>query len=315
MYAFAGTDDDSFVNVYTTEDSPIWQDIFTKFGEKTKIRVRYSVQNQETLQKAITTEYENPKADVVISGNMPLLWQLEKQKMLQPTVSLVLESSIPTYSSNGTWFAVAKDAVIIAYSKDQNKSIPGGISSYEALASPIYKGMLCVTTPENNQSLISTMLFNHGSKRTKLWIDGIVSNLVQPSYKNPKNLLNDLISGKCEIGLISSDAVRELSPEIQEKIGIVYPNQGDKGTHFNMMAAATIKSAPHRDEAFKLIEFLASKTAQETLAKTHYKIVDIISKPDQKSGDTIPFKEDKTSMTTLAIHNDIAYRLLKEAGW
>ena len=37
-----------------------------------------------------------------------------------------------------------------------------------------------------------------------------------------------------------------------------FPNQGDRGTHVNVSGAAVLKSAPHPQNAVKLIEHLAS---------------------------------------------------------
>jgi iron(III) transport system substrate-binding protein len=134
--------DASFVNVYTTEDSPLWQELFKAFGEKTGIRVRYSVQDGTDILKKLAEDADIPKADAVILRGLPLLWQAEEGGFLQAAPSLILESSLPGALQGKTWFAFAQQAHVILYDKTKNKIPPSGVSSYEALASPVYQNGL-----------------------------------------------------------------------------------------------------------------------------------------------------------------------------
>jgi len=46
----------------------------------------------------------------------------------------------------------------------------------------------------------------------------------------------------------------------------VFPNQGGRGTHFNISGAGVLKHAPHQGAAVAFLEFLASDTAQRYFA-------------------------------------------------
>ena len=61
----------------------------------------------------------------------------------------------------------------------------------------------------------------------------------------------------------------EKEPEQKEwanSVNMLFPNTGDRGTHVNISGAVMAKYAPHKDNAIKLLEFLASDKGQEMYA-------------------------------------------------
>ena len=63
--------------------------------------------------------------------------------------------------------------------------------------------------------------------------------------------------------------VRSAKPDEREaarEIGVVWPNQDDRGTHVNISGAGVLKNAPHREAAVKFLEYLASDEAQRYFA-------------------------------------------------
>jgi ABC-type Fe3+ transport system substrate-binding protein len=48
------------------------------------------------------------------------------------------------------------------------------------------------------------------------------------------------------------------------KTGVVWPDQASYGTHINISGAGVLKYAPHRENAIKFLEYLASDPAQAT---------------------------------------------------
>jgi iron(III) transport system substrate-binding protein len=55
-----------------------------------------------------------------------------------------------------------------------------------------------------------------------------------------------------------------------ESVNILFPNSADRGTHINVSGAVLAKHAPHKVNAVKLVEFLASDKAQEMYAEVNY---------------------------------------------
>jgi iron(III) transport system substrate-binding protein len=62
------------------------------------------------------------------------------------------------------------------------------------------------------------------------------------------------------------------NPEQQEwakSVKILFPNAADRGSHINVSGIALTRHAPNRDNAIKLMEFLASAEAQRIYATTN----------------------------------------------
>jgi iron(III) transport system substrate-binding protein len=59
--------------------------------------------------------------------------------------------------------------------------------------------------------------------------------------------------------------MRSAKPEdraVVERIGVVFPNQQDHGTHVNVAGGAVARHAKHRDAAVRFLEYLAGEQAQ-----------------------------------------------------
>lgn len=62
----------------------------------------------------------------------------------------------------------------------------------------------------------------------------------------------------------------EIEPEQKDWAGaikVLFPNGKDRGTHVNISGVALAKNAPNKDNAIKLMEFLASGEAQHIYAE------------------------------------------------
>ncbi|TNE99066.1 MAG: extracellular solute-binding protein, partial [Gammaproteobacteria bacterium] len=56
---------------------------------------------------------------------------------------------------------------------------------------------------------------------------------------------------------------------IAEQVRLVFPNAEGRGTHVNISGIALTKSAPNKEEAIKLMEFLSSPEAQRIYAEAN----------------------------------------------
>jgi iron(III) transport system substrate-binding protein len=100
------------------------------------------------------------------------------------------------------------------------------------------------------------------------------------------------------------------------KITVVWPNQKDRGTHVNVSGAGVLKTAPNKSNAIKLIEFLASDTAQKLYAEVNFEYpvkAGIELHPILKSWGS--FKADPLSLSKLGENNADAVKLMDRAGW
>src|SRR6187200_3617852 len=108
-------------------------------------------------------------------------------------------------------------------------------------------------------------------------------------------------------------------PEQKEwanSVNMLFPNTNDRGTHVNISGAVVAKYAPHKDNAIKLFEFLASDKGQEMYADVNneYPVKDGIpwSKLVQSWGD---FKPDPISLNEIAGLRKKASELVDKVGF
>ena len=89
-------------------------------------------------------------------------------------------------------------------------------------------------------------------------------------------MAKDIAAGVCDIGLgnqyyvglMTNGAARQ--KKWAEAIDVILPTFKDGGTHVNVSGAVVAKHAPNRDNAVKLVEFMASNGAQRVFADVNY---------------------------------------------
>jgi len=100
------------------------------------------------------------------------------------------------------------------------------------------------------------------------------------------------------------------------KLNVVWPNQDGRGAHINISGAGVINTAPNKENAIKLIEFLSSDKAQTIYANVNYeypvkkgiKTNSILSRWGALIGDRVPFEK-------LGENNAAAIKLMDRVGW
>lgn len=84
-----------------------------------------------------------------------------------------------------------------------------------------------------------------------------------------------IYEGVCDVAVANTYymgkmATNEKNPEQKDwanAVRIVFPNQGDRGSHVNISGAGVTKSAKNRGNAVRLLEFLAGDFAQKLYAE------------------------------------------------
>ncbi len=103
-------------------------------------------------------------------------------------------------------------------------------------------------------------------------------NLARKAGGGDRDVARDIVADLCDIGLGNSYYVGLMrsgrgGPEQKkwgEGIQVVLPVFQGGGTHVNVSGAVVAKNAPNRDNAVKLLEYLASDDAQALYAKADY---------------------------------------------
>ena len=157
----------------------------------------------------------------------------------------------------------------------------GEISRYEDLADGKYKGRICIRSSSNiyNQSLLGSMIEAHGQAAAEDWAQAVTANFARDPKGGDTDQLRALAAGVCDVAVANSYYFVRLMTKpkakdkgVAEKVGWVFPNQGDRGTHVNVSGAGVLKNAPNKDAAIKFLEYLVSEAGPTLLRRRQQRV-------------------------------------------
>ncbi len=313
------------VNVYNSRHYGTDQQLWESFTAETGITVNVVEGTHEQLIQRMQSEGANSPADVFITVDAGRLAQASGLGLLQPVASPALEAAIPAHlrDPEGLWYGMAMRARIIAYAKDRVDS--SGLSTYEALAEPAWKGKVLVRSSTNvyNLSLVGSILEANGPEATARWCEGLVANMARPPEGGDTDQLKAVAAGVGDLAISNTYYLARLAasekPEDQEvagKVAVFFPNQEGRGTHVNVSGAAVVKTAPNKDNAVKLLEYLASAEAQRYFADVS---LEYPANPEVKPHPVLAswgeFKQDTLNPSVYAKNAQEAAMVMDRCGW
>ncbi len=311
--------------VYSARHYDTDTQLFDDFTAQTGIRVRLLQGNSDELLERLNREGVASPADVLITVDAGRLWRAEQAGVLQPVESEVLAERVPAHlrHPNGYWFGFSQRLRLIYYNRDAFD--PGQVTTYEDLADPSLDGRICVRSSNNiyNQSLLASMVSHHGAAAATEWARGLVANLARAPQGGDTDQILGVAAGECELGVANHYYyVRLLNSEdpdrraAAERVGIIFPNQDDRGLHVNVGGAGVVRGAPNREHAVRFLEYLASDEAQALFAEGNHEypvVPGIALDPAIEAwGD---FRRDQVNVAELGRHNPEAVRIADRVGW
>lgn len=162
-----------------------------------------------------------------------------------------------------------------------NKSSQLKSFEYESLADPEWKGKVCIRSGQHpyNITLIAAMIAHNGEAATEAWLTGVKTNLARKATGRDRNVARDILGGICNVGIENSNYAGQMMSApagIEQRawgdaIEVIQPTFKKSGGSFvNISGAALTKSAPNRENAVKLMEFLVSDPAQDMFADNNF---------------------------------------------
>ena len=313
------------VNIYSSRHYDTDDALYDAFTEQTGITVNRIEAKADELIARMEAEGANSPADVLLTVDVGRMARAEQGNLLQPYMSDVIEDRIPDHLQHpdNLWFGVSQRARIIFYAKDRVDTPP---QTYEALADPEWTDRICIRSSSNiyNQSLMASIIEAHGEEAAKGWAAGVLANMARDPQGGDTDQLRGIVSGECDVVVANQYYfARGLETDIEgltsgiDNIGWVWPNQGDRGTHVNLVTAAMLTNAPNPDNAKALLEFLTSDFAQQHFAgeNNEYPAVEglELDKEVEMMG---TFKPDTTTPTAaLSRNSGRAQAIFNEVGW
>ncbi|HLV76336.1 MAG TPA: Fe(3+) ABC transporter substrate-binding protein [Marinobacter sp.] len=308
---------DGEVNIYSYRQAYLLEPLLNAFTDETGIKTNV-VFSRQGLAERLEREGRNSPADVVMTVDISRINELVEKDLVAGVESETLNRNIPENlrHPDGKWFALTTRGRLIFTSKERVE--PGEISTYEDLADDKWQGRICTRSGKHpyNIALISSMIAHHGESATQEWLEGLKANLARKPQGGDRDQIKAIAEGVCDVSIGNSYYYGNmLKDENQrataEKVSLVFPNAEGRGTHVNISGISLTKSAPNKDNAIRLMEFLSSPSAQRIYAEAN---TEFPANPDiQPSGLVASWGEinpDDLSLQEIANHRNAAVKLV-----
>lgn len=310
------------VNVYSYRQPFLIQPMFDAFTRETGIDVNV-VFAKKGLAERLKQEGANSPADLIFTVDISRLKDVKEAGLTQPIKNNVLESNIPANlrDPDGNWFALTTRARIIYASKDR---VPvGTIKDYEDLADPKWAGKVCTRSGTHvyNIALVGSLMEHLGRDGAKDWLAGVKNNLARKPEGNDRAQVKAIKEGECDVAIgnhyyMGKMLADEEQFEWAQSVYLIFPNQGNRGTHVNVSGVALTKASPNRDNAVALMEFLSGDLAQQMYAEQNFEYP---VKPGAQWSGLLKswgsFKTDSLNLGTIANNSNEATKIVNEVGF
>jgi iron(III) transport system substrate-binding protein len=255
--------------VYSARAEHLIKPIFEAYTAKTGVQVLYTTDSEQPLIQKLIAEGETTRADILLTVDAGNLWYAAEQGVLQPVQSATLEQNVPAHlrDPGNRWFGLSVRARTIAYSTERVD--PSTLSGYANLAGPEWRGRLCLRTSTKvyNQSLVAMLIAQHGEERTEEIVSGWVANLAADVFSNDTKLLEAIVSGQCDVGIVNSYYFGRLQQAASQlPVALSWPAPETGGVHVNVSGAGVTRHSRRPDDALRLLEWLSSTEAQQLFA-------------------------------------------------
>ena len=309
------------VRVYSGRHYNTDRNVYKKFAEETGIKVRLIEAAGISLIERLKREGKNSQADLILLVDAARITNAAKLGLLQSIDSTSLENDVPIglKDPKKNWYALTRRVrVMVANPKvvDITK-----INDYTDLADPSLKGKVCLRNRKSpyNQSLVANQIIKKGEKATKNWLDGMISNVSQPFFPGDISIVRAVSKRKCGVGIVNHYYVARMLAGVNGRRDALYAKKTSvltpKPAHVNISAGGVAKYAANKNEAVKLLEYLASPKGSKGLAAPTFEhpLKEVNQNPIVKNFGE--FSPDEVTVEDLGLNNSKAIKLMKDAGW
>ncbi|CTQ64705.1 Fe(3+) ABC transporter substrate-binding protein [Roseibium alexandrii] len=312
------------LNLYSSRHYDTDERLYSDFEEQSGIKINRIEGKADELLTRMEAEGQNSPADILLTVDTSRLERAKGMGLLQSVESPVLEQRLPGYvqDDDNQWFGFSQRARIIFYDKEKVAEPP---RTYQDLADPKYKGMICIRSSSNvyTQTITAALIEHLGEEAVKDWATAVVGNFARDPQGGDTDQLRGIVSGECAIAMSNTyyfgralrKPVKGLSDDVA-KIGWVFPNQDNIGAHMNLSGGGIAKHSPNKENAIKFLEYLASDQAQQYFSAGNDEYPAVPGVGISPSVAQLGFfKPDDVDASAIAENVPAAQKLLNEAGW
>lgn len=330
--ATAASAQDKVLNLYSARHYQTDEVMYDTFTRTTGIKINRVDADDAGIVARLRTEGAASPADVVMLVDAARLASADALGLFQPIKSATLDRAIPAKlraaaTADGvTWTGFSTRARVVVYDPARVKA--EDVATYEQLADPKLKGLLCTRSGSHpyNLSLFSTVVDRLGEQRGEAWLKGLVDNMARAPKGGDTDQIRAVASGECGVALTNTYYMARLigsdKPEdkaVTNKVRVVFPNQATSGTHVNIAGAAVARHAKNRDNAIAFMEFLASPYAQGYFANGNNEYAAAngvkIDNPALKAMGGESFKVENIPLAAVAKNQGKVQQMLDRVGY
>jgi len=216
------------VVVYSARNEQLIKPLFDAYTRDTGVRIKFITDKEGPLMARLKAEGRNTLGDMLLTVDAGNLWEASEEGLLRPITSKVLEANVPAHlrDPDHEWFGLSVRARTIVYNTGRVK--PAELSTYEDLASPKWKGRLCLRTSKKvyNQSLVAMMITEYGEGKTEDMVRGWVGNLATSPFPDDTSAMEAVAAGQCDVTLVNTyyfGRLMQKKPDL--RLAIFWPNQ------------------------------------------------------------------------------------------
>ena len=312
------------LNIYSHRQPFLIKPFIDAYKAKTdtKINIVYA---SKGLAQRLQAEGARSPADVILTVDIARLNVYADKDLLAVVNSETLKKNIPAHlrDPGDRWFAFSKRARVIAISKQAKDA--SSIKRYEDLANPKWRGRICSRPGSHvyNRALIASMIHAGGVEAAQNWAQGVFDNLARRPQGNDRAQVKAVFEGVCDIAIINNYYFGKLKHSDKPNqrdwaaaVRLIFPNQGDRGTHVNISGGGVAKHSKHKSEAVRFLEFLTSKAAQDLYGAINYEypVNPAVETPKELRSWGI-FDEDQMPIARIAELAPEAQKVIDRVGW
>ncbi|SFK59305.1 Fe(3+) ABC transporter substrate-binding protein [Shimia haliotis] len=310
------------VNVYSYRQPELIKPLTDAFTAETGIKVNVAYLKKGMVER-LQAEGDRSPADMILTVDISRLAAVVNAGLTQPVTTDAINANVPAQyrDPDNHWFGLTTRARIVYASKD--RVADGEVTTYEDLADPKWEGRICTRSGTNayNVALTSAVIEHHGVEGAKTWLEGVKSNLARKPQGNDRAQVKAIWAGECDISIGNTYYMGKMLSDDEQKewadsVRIVFPEFEGKGTHVNISGVALTKSAPNKENAVKMMEFLTSPAAQEIYAKANFEYpIAPGTEADALVTGWGEFTADDVNLMTLAGHRSDALKITEEVDF
>jgi len=313
------------VNLYTARHYDADLKLYEAFTRATHIKVNRLEMEPDQLIERMKAEGEASPADVILMADAGALWRAQQAGLFQPVTTPTLEARIPqnVRGPDNLWWGFSRRARVIAY--DKTKVRPDEVATYEALASPRFKGQFCVRNSDNvyNLSLMASFIERWGRDKALAWARGVVANMARKPQGGDIDQIRAVGAGACQVALTNTYYFLRVAASknpgdmaVASKVTLSFPEQATTGTHVNVSGGGLAAHAPNKAAAVQFLDFLASDEAQAIFAGANHEYPAVPGvKPPADVEAYSHFKADPMPVAIYGQRQAEAQGVYDQAGW